>query len=446
MSAAARTFWWTLTLAAVVGASGCSTYSHRVNGIRDSFYRNDLAGAEQQVRAGIERDSGDADVLRLEEAMICLANNRPAEAEKLLRAVRDNFDHLEQADLAESAMSYLTDDQRRAYAGEDYERVLVRALLALSNLLHDGSDAEAYSLQTIDKQEQIIAAGKDDKGQNPKQNYQRVALAPYLRGVLREASHHDYDDARRSFETVAAWQPEFAFAKHDVERAVYGRHSERGHGVLYVFALTGRGPHKEEAIEVPSSAALLIAGEILSATGKQSVPPNIAPVKVPRVVARRHDIQEIGVRVDGHDLGRTATITNVTNLAINQYDAIREQIVARAVARRIVKKGIVYGAKEASEMVKGTPASFAVDLAGVAWEATESADTRCWGLLPDQIQVLRVELPAGRHEIELAPVIRGATVRNAPSRRFTIADGDNTYLLAVFPSDRMVGQIAASRP
>jgi len=41
----------------------------------------------------------------------------------------------------------------------------------------------------------------------------------------------------------------------------------------------------------------------------------------------------------------------------------------------------------------------AVDLAGVAWEATESADTRCWGLLPDQIQVLRVELPAGRHEI-----------------------------------------------
>ena len=31
----------------------------------------------------------------------------------------------------------------------------------------------------------------------------------------------------------------------------------------------------------------------------------------------------------------------------------------------------------------------------MAWEASEAADTRCWGLLPDKIQVLRIELPAG---------------------------------------------------
>ena len=37
----------------------------------------------------------------------------------------------------------------------------------------------------------------------------------------------------------------------------------------------------------------------------------------------------------------------------------------------------------------------ALDVAGVVWEATESADTRCWGLLPDKIQVMRLELPAG---------------------------------------------------
>lgn len=431
---------------AITSSSGCATYANRVNGIRESFYRNDLAAAEKQTRAGLEKDGRDADVLRLEEAMICLADGRPAEAEKLLRTVRDNFDHLEQASVAEAALSYLTDDQRRAYSGEDYERVLVRAMLALCNLLHDGSDAEAYSLQTIDKQEQIIAGGANEKGENPKQNYQRVALAPYLRGVLREASHRDYDDARRSFELVAAWQPDFRPAQQDVQRAVYGRHSERGHGVLYLFTLTGRGPHKEEAVEVPSTAALLIAGEILSATSKQSVPPNIAPVKVPRVVARRHDVQSIDVTIDGHVTGRTTPITNITNLAVHQYEAVRDQVVARAVARRIVKKGVIYGAKEASEMVKGTPASFAVDLAGVAWEATESADTRCWGLLPDQIQVLRVELPVGRHEIELSPVVHGTTLKSIQKCRFSIADGNNTYLLAVYPNDHLVGKISTSRP
>ena len=44
--------------------------------------------------------------------------------------------------------------------------------------------------------------------------------------------------------------------------------------------------------------------------------------------------------------------------------------------------------------------SVALDIAGIAWEATEAADTRCWGLLPEKIQVLRIELPAGRHQYD----------------------------------------------
>ena len=73
-----------------------------------------------------------------------------------------------------------------------------------------------------------------------------------------------------------------------------------------------------------------------------------------------------------------------TDLAVKQYEAIYPQIVARAVARRIVKKGIVYGGKEMTGIEKGSLPGLAVDLAGVAWEATESADTRCWGLLARQ--------------------------------------------------------------
>jgi len=43
-------------------------------------------------------------------------------------------------------------------------------------------------------------------------------------------------------------------------------------------------------------------------------------------------------------------------------------------------------------------------------------------------------------------MIQGHAVRSVQTRRFTISDGDNTYLLAVYPSDRMVGQISTSRP
>jgi hypothetical protein len=223
--------------------------------------------------------------------------------------------------------------------------VLIRAFLALSNLMHDGGDAEAYSLQLINKQDQIIQAGAEKSGENPKLNYQRVALAPYLRGVLREATHLDYDDAERSYTAVVSWQPSFQAGRFDLDRSAHGQHSAPGNGVLYVLALTGRGPYKEEAIEVPSSASLFIAGEIVSAVGSQTVPPNVAPVKVPRLVARQSAVQAIGVSAGSRQVGVTETITDVTQLSIQQYEAIYPRIVARAIARRCLKKGPSMGAK-----------------------------------------------------------------------------------------------------
>lgn len=430
----------------VTTAAGCTTYAERVTRVRSAFYANNLASAEKLVDDNLQRAGGEADVLQLERAMIQLAAGRPREAEQTLRVVRDHFDQLEQADLAESTLSYLTDDKRRAYAGEDYEKVLIRALLAMSNLMHDGGDAEAYSLQMIDKQEQIIATGADKHGENPKLNYHRVALAPYMRGVLREATHVDYDDAQRSFAAVVSWRPEFLPGRYDVQRATHGRHSEPGNGVLYVFAFTGRGPYKEEAIEAPTSAALLVAGEIVSAFGKQTVPPNIAPVKVPKVVTRVNQVRGVSVAVDSQPRGVTETITDVSTLARQQYDAVLSRTVARAVARRVVKMGLVYGTKEAAGLAKHDVSSLAIDLAGVAWEATESADTRCWGLLPDKIQVLRVELPEGEHDLRMTPVASPQAAIGPPvNTRIRISNGRNTYALATFPAGQLVGQVLVSQ-
>lgn len=437
-----------LALAAVL--CGCASYSDRVAQIRSAYYSGGLESADTLTETALKAGRTDADVLRLEQAMIHLAAGRPQDAEQTLRQVRDKFDELERAELAgqaKAALSYLKDDQTRTYAGEDYEKILIRTFLSLSNLMHDGGDAEAYSLQVIDKQNQIIQAGVDKKGENPKANYQRVALAPYLRGVLREATHLDYDDAERSFATVCSWQPQFAAAQADVQRAAHGAHSSPGNGVLYVFTLVGRGPYKQVVDEVPSTVSLLIAGEILGAVGGQTVTPNVATIKVPQVCAQTNEVTSVGVDIDAQPVGATETITDVTQLAINQYSAIYPQVVARAVARRMVKKGVLYGAKEATNVAKGTPLNLAVDLAGVAWEATETADTRCWGLLPDKIQVLRIELPAGEHQVTLRSLYRTGNESNlTTTQTVSIADGWNTYLLGSFPGSKLVGKVLVSQP
>jgi uncharacterized protein len=427
--------------------AGCATYAERTLQLHNAYYDNQLAAAEAAVSEQLQRDRANADLIKLDQALIELAAGNPAVAERTLREVRDHFDELEGPAVAEKALTFLSDDNRRAYAGEDYEKVLIRAFLALSNLMHDGGDAEAYSLQLIDKQEQIIAAGIDKKGNNPKLSYPRVALAPYMRGILREATHLDYDDAERSYLAVVNWQPGFQAGRHDLDRATSGHHSAPGNGVLYVFALTGRGPYKEEAVEVPSTAALFIAGEIVSAVGHQTLPPNVAPVKVPRVAARRGNIAAVGVSVGPQPVGATETVTDVTQLAIQQCEAVYPQTIARAVARRILKNGILYGGKEAAGIQKGSLPGLAIDLAGLAWQATESADTRCWGLLPDKIQVLRLELPAGEHEITLRALNFGGVPFGIPAtHRVQIADSRNTYLLASFPDSNLVGKVLLSEP
>ncbi len=425
--------------------AGCATHADHLRDIRGEFHNGDLAAAGESIDRQLKRGKRkEADVLKLERAMVELCGGRPDRAEQTLREVRDRLDYLEQTSLGESALAMATDDNARSYAGEDYEKVLIRAFLALSNLMHDGSDAAAYGLQVTDKQNQIIQAGIDKSGENPKLAYKRVALGAYVHGAMIEATHSNYDDVARARAHVVSWQPNFRAGHADLQRSRHGVHSQPGHGVLYVFTLVGRGPYKEEVSEIPSTVSLLIADRIISALGKHTLPPTIAPIKVPKVVLSRNQVNTVHVAVDGSPFGSTETITDVGQLAVQQYEAIFPRVLARAVVRRAVKKGAIYAAKEAVGVEKNGLASFAMDLGGVVWEATESADTRCWGLLPDKIQVLRLELPVGQHHIGLKPGTSGFGIGVEQGTTVEIADGRNTYMLACFPDTRLVGQILTS--
>ena len=426
-------------------AAGCATHADRLRDVRSEFYSGNVDEAARLLDKKLARHSRDTDVLNLDRAVVKLASGRPRQAEQVLRAVRDRFDYLEQTSLPEHVLAGLTDDQRLAYAGEDYEKVLIRAFLALANLCDEGGDAAAYALQVAAKQQEIIEAGADETGNNPKLSYKRVALGAYIHGLLREETHSNYDDAERAYQQVAEWEPSFQGAAADLERVRHGRHSASGNGVLYVFTLVGRGPYKEQVNEIPTTAALFIADRIISQTASHTLPPTIAPVKVPRVVLTRNSVSAVEVRVDGREQGTTETITDVGQLAVQQFQAIYPHVMARAIARRAIKKGVVYAAKETVRGADSPLVSLALDAGGVAWEATEAADTRCWGLLPDKIQVLRLELPAGEHRIGLQAVLGTVHLGTESRRTVHIAAGRNSYLLASFPDTKLVGTILASR-
>ena len=421
---------------------GCSTYAKRLQAPHSSFYANDLEACTRQLEKIHSSHRSDRDCLDLDLSIVNLAQGHSDVAEKKLRGVRDRFDFLEQKSLAESTVAYLTDERSKAYSGEDYEKILLHGFLALSNLFHDGTDAESYTLQLDEKQQQIADKFASEKNEHRAANYPVVPFGFYLRGVLREATFHDYDEATANYQQVCGLLPGVRQFDWDLQRASHGVHSNRGHGVLYVFALVGRGPSKIAQVEEPTSDALLIADRIISAAGPFTLPPTIAPIQVPAVQINDSAIETVLVQVDQTKIGTTDTIANVEQLAMQAYEINHADILARAIARRVVKKATVVVAKDS--MHADPLVSLAMDAAGVAWEATEKADTRGWSLLPREIQVMRIEMPIGTHQVSLLPIGYKRPIGPTVTQQIDILDGANTYVMGYFPDNQLVGKLSVS--
>jgi uncharacterized protein len=433
----------TVVLAACISAlcTGCTTHADRAFLVRDRFFQGDLTGARTTVAELLAKPDRDQDALELDQAMIELCAGRPKESERLLRGVRDRFDHLEQKDAVEVAKAMLTDDNRLAYAGEDHEKILIRAFLALSNLMSDGQDAEAYSLQIAAKQQDLIqqAGGFEE---HPELENMQVALGPYVRAMIHEETSTAAEEVVRNRTMVVNWQPEFRDGKVDLARAQQSASCQPGNGVVYVFGLVGKGPRKEEVAEVPTQAAMFIADRIISAVAKYDVTPTLAPIRVPVVVRSHNRIDHLQVAVDDQPQGDTATLVDVGQLAESHFEAKKAEILGRAVARRTLKKGLLYGVKDAADAQPGL--SLLLNVVGVAWEAVENSDTRCWGLLPDRIQVLRMELPAGKHSITLTPADHASKFGYPAVTDVEVQDGRNLYVMANFPESHLVGEVLVS--
>lgn len=425
--------------------SGCSTHAKRISLSRSLFYEGQLEACRDRLEKLHKSNRQDRDVTNLDLAVVDLIDGRCQEAESRLKDVRDRFDHLEQESIGEKTISMWTDDTARSYAGEDYEKILIRVYLALASLMSDGVDAESYTLQIQDKHDAVVQLLWGDQPADQKSNkFCGLPIGFYLRGLLREQTRIDYDDALRSYTQVAQLLPAEDWIRWDIERVTQGVHSQSGCGVIYVFAMVGRGPYKVESVEQPTSDALLMAEHIISAVGPYKLPPTIAPIKVPKVVVPGSDIESVQVVVQGQAVGSTVSIADIDQLALETSQAARNQLVARAVARRVIKKATVAAVKQQTSANSLTSLGF--DAAGVAWEALEKADTRCWGLLPKNIQVLRIEVPAGTHTISLAPQAFGYTGRPIAQQQVSVVDGRNTYVVGWLPDSFTTPRVLTSTP
>lgn len=412
--------------------AGCASSGRRIEAARSAYYLGDRAAARAELQAVADRRRGAAAVAQLDLAMVDLADGRTAEAMESLRDLRQQFDESNRLDPAGELLSIAADDHYRQFRPSGYEQVMIDSMLALCSLARADGDAESYALQAQMRQ-QTLARQAADRGLDAVgEVYQPLALAPYLRGVMRESSGRDYDDALRAYQLVSDIRPSFAPAQWDIQRCAGGVHSQAGHGVLYVIALVGRGPVLRQADAPVTSTALQIASQLHSASsGDRMLLPNLATVKVPQVAIPYSPVAALSLHSSSVWLGATQTLVDVGEMADRQCQAEMPWTLARAVVRRTTKEMTVRQATRTAGLggLGGELARFATIN---AWSLSEQADTRCWGLLPREVQVLRAELPVGEHRIGITAVgTAGQPLGPASEMTVRLEDGRNSYLTAI---------------
>ncbi|MEO2019712.1 MAG: hypothetical protein ABGZ53_35715 [Fuerstiella sp.] len=416
----------------------------------------------------------DREVIALDRALAVLMTGQPTAAEASFRETRKRLDFLRQKDLREQTTAMMTDDKAVAWSGREFEQRMIDNLLILSSLLGNQQDAFAYAGQATEKlaaDRQELAASKpepdviivrhseEDQAATAPSRFSANALSAYLNAAIRSENPMDADLTQRAIQQVGYWSsPDSDVANNQpppIVNASFGTNSQQGNGVVHIITFTGRITDWLPEPAAPTSAALLIADQILSAVGDHTLPPTVAPVQIanPAIRVSTHPLTTV-VRggQEGPTSLRSRVLVDLNQAAWDSYEADRNNQIARAVSRRIIKKGAVYAAKDQMSVAGGSGTDLLMNLGGIAWEALEKPDTRHLHLLPERIEVVQLELPAGDHTLEVSSVTKGGKSMEPPPGTewqqvpVRVEDGRNTFVLCFRSQRSTVSTVVSNQP
>ncbi|MBK6939201.1 MAG: hypothetical protein IPH13_03205 [Planctomycetes bacterium] len=423
-------------------SAGCASYSQELQEYRLRYGAGEFASAEAALDERIADETGIANellqqpktlaraedvadgnghLLLLEKAMTRLGQGDPDGCIELLRRARDELDARYATSAVEAVKMTLSDDTARDYAGADYEHVLVRAMLALADLVSGGQDAFAYAVQIGTKQEEILGSEFGaEQGYKPRELYRRIAIGAYLEGVIQEAEHQP-SEAARAYQRAKQYGGDSALLDAAIQRTVFGRYAREGCGVVHVFYLGGRGPHLVEGVDVATDQASKLAGIVIALLRDRGSAFLQAPIKVPVVAVTDRTLAPLAIGGDAIGNEFTTPLVDVNEIAIEQLEANLPWIQARALVRRGLKSfASAIAEMKFDERENNGLAFLTAAMLNYIATATENADTRNWTALPASFQAARIEVPAGDREF----VFDGTT-----RVRVRVAAGHESYVV-----------------
>ncbi|MFW7381656.1 MAG: COG3014 family protein [Oligoflexus sp.] len=382
---------------------GCASYTEEIRDIRLNYQNGRYEDALQRLeKSALQKQDRHRVLMLLEQAMIQDRLGEYAKSRHLLLEASRTIDELYTVSVSQELATYVYNESAQSYSGEDYEKVAVHTMLALSFLGEGNLESAGVEARRINNRLAELNQAYGEK----KNRYGEDAFARYLSAMIYEARGEwdsaiiDYKNALRIYE--GDYNKHFSTQfPSDLVSALHRNLLRRGRKEEATVLARSYPRYVQQLSDLRQKGELVVIHELgmiaeknnydhLIPWGKEIIRLSF-PIIRPRSPSR---FGRTGVRRQGQPFIAAQLAQNMDKIAAETLEDRRFRMVAKQAARLIAKSQL----SQQAEKQFGGLAGLAVNVVGAV---TETADTRSWTLLPSAFYVTRYQLPPGVHKVEL---------------------------------------------
>lgn len=386
--------------------TSCASYTQETVEMRSNFKRNRYQEALSLLEGSALKDQERNRLLyHLEKGMILDRLGEKEKSRKVFIEADKIADELYTTSISKTAVTFIYNDSAADYDGEDYEKVAIHTILALSFLEDNNLNAARVSAKKINNKLYEINQKYDDN----KNAYGVDAFALYLSGMIYEAKGDESAaiiDYKRALETYGeSYKKLFRLDPPEaLVRSLYAL-AERKNRSNIIQDLEKKWsqylPRRKEWLdEYEKSGEVVIIHEIGNISPKTAQEfvfgfgKQVIRFSFPTIKSYPMNVGKTGVMVEGKSFYKAELAEDFDAIAETTLNDRKGRMLAKNAARLLAKGQLTEEAHKRYGPVAGLAAN-------IFSAVTETADTRGWTLLPRNFYITRVRLSPGTHKIKV---------------------------------------------
>lgn len=364
--------------------TSCATYQSKVRGAVTDMRGGRADSAVAVLKPLAEKEGNDQLAYLFDYATVLQLAGKYDESTKAFLKADKLAEFKDYHSVTKIAGSLIVNEEMVQYKGENYEKVLINAYLAINYLLQNNMEDALVETRRLNEKMNFMTK---DLGESFKQN----SFARYLSAMIWEWDKK-WDDAYIDYVKAYEQDANLSYIKKDLVRSAWLSDNQEA---------LEKWQKEFPEIKIDPKWGNKKYGEVVLIY-QQGLAPQKLPHPDARILPKLFSRPTLGVTANLTIYG----VGSVTTEKLLDIDYVAKKTLNDVYAKLIAKRATAIATKAViSEQIKKENELLG-EIAFLAMLMTERADLRQWSTLPESFQVARISLKPGKYKIKIAALDR----------------------------------------